>query len=86
MEGYFLGESLDVNEQITSVLDVTTFVIGVVGISGLYGDGKFHGGEVVFSDKVLVYTRNVCAAINQCSGIDDFHGVQGNDQLNGDLH
>ena len=60
--------------------------MGVVGISGSYGDGKFRGGEVVFSDKMLVYARDVCAAVDQCSGIDDFHGVRGNNQLNGDLH
>ena len=86
MESYFLGKSLDVNKQITSVPDVTTFVIGVVGISGLYGDGEFHSREVVFLDKVLINIGNVCATINQCSGIDDFHEVRGNDQLNGDLH
>ena len=86
MESYFLGESLDVDEQITSVPDVTTFVIGVVSVSGSYGDGKFHSREVVFLNKVLINTGNVCTAINQCLGIDNFHGVQGNNQLNGDLH
>ena len=58
----------------------------MVSISGSYGDGKFHSGEVVFSDEVLVYTRNVGTTINQHLDIDDFHGVRGNDQLNGDLH
>ena len=86
MESYFLGKSLDVDEQITSVPDVTTFVIGVVGISDSYGDGKFHSREVVFLDEVLINIGNVCTAIDQRSGIDDFHEVQGNDQLNGDLH
>ena len=86
MESYFLGESLDVDEQITSVPDVTTFVIGVVSISGSYGDGEFHSREVVFLDKVLIDAGNVRTAINQHLDINDFHGVQGNNQLNGDLH
>ena len=60
--------------------------MGMVSISGSYGDRKFCGGEVVFSNKVLVYTRDICATINRCLGIDDFHGVRGNDQLNVDLH
>ena len=58
----------------------------MVSISGSYGDGEFHSREVVFPDEVLIYTRNVHAAINQHLDIDDFHGVRGNDQLNGDLH
>ena len=60
--------------------------MGVVSISGSYGDKKFHDGEVVFSNKVLVYAGDVCATIDQCSGIYDFHKVQGNNQLNGNLH
>ena len=60
--------------------------MGVVGVSGSYGDRKFHGGEVVFSNEMLVYVGDVCATVDQCSGINDFHGVQGNNQLNRDLH
>ena len=73
MEGYFLGEFLDINEQITGVSDVSIFVVGVVGISGLYRDGEFHSGEVVLLDKVSVYAGNVCTTINQCLDINDFH-------------
>ena len=73
MEGYFLGESLDINEQITGLLDVSIFVVGVVSISGSYRDSEFCSGEVVLLDKVLVYAGNVCTAINQCSDIDDFY-------------
>ena len=86
MEGYSLGESLDVNEQITSVSDVTTLVIGVVSISGLYRDREFLSREVVFLNEVSIDTGNVCAAVDQRLGSDDFHGVRGDDQLNGDLH
>ena len=64
MEGYFLGESLDVEKQITSVFDVTILVIGMVSISGSYGDGEFLSGEIVLLNKVLIDTRNVCAAVN----------------------
>ena len=71
MEDYFLSKSF--NEQITGVLDVSIFFVGVVSISGLYRDGKFCSGEVVLLDKVLVYARDVCTTINQCSGINNFH-------------
>ena len=45
----------------------------VVGISGLYGNRKFCGGEVVFSDEMLIYAGDVCATIDQCLGNNDFH-------------
>ena len=47
--------------------------MGMVSISGLYGDRKFHGGEVVFSDEVLIYAGNVCTTVDQCSDVDNFH-------------
>ena len=86
MEGYFLGESLDVDKQITSVSDVTTLVIGVVGVSGSYRDGEFLSREVIFLNEVSIDIGNVCTTVDQRSGSDNFHGVQGDDQLNGDLH
>ena len=64
MEGYFLGESLDVEEQITSVSDVTILVIGMVSVSGSYGDGEFLSGEIVLLNEVSIDTRNVRAAVN----------------------
>ena len=85
MEGYFLDKSLDVDKQITSVSDVTTLVIGVVSISGLYRDGKFLSREVVFLNEVSINTGNVCATVDQRLDSDDFHGVQGDNQLIGDL-
>ena len=75
MEGYFLGESLNVNEQITSVSDITILVIGMVGISGSYREGEFLSREIVFLNKVLIDTGNVCATVDQHSGSDNFHGV-----------
>ena len=51
MEGYFLGESLDVEEQFTSVSDVTILVIGVVSVSGSYRDGEFLSREIVLLNK-----------------------------------
>ena len=86
MEGYFLGKSLDVEEQITSVSDITILVVGVVSIPGSYGNGEFLSREIVLLDKMSIDAGNVRATIDQRSGSDDFHGVRGNDQLNGDLH
>ena len=54
-------------------MDVTVFIMEMVGVSGSYGDGKFCGGKVMFSDEVLVYAGDVCATINQCLGVDDFY-------------
>ena len=64
MEGYFLGESLNVDEQITTVSDVTILVIGVVGISGLYRDGEFLSREIVLLNEVSIDTRNVHTAVD----------------------
>ena len=57
MKGYFLGESLDINEQITGVLDVSIFVVGVVGISGSYRDGEFHSVTIfLLHSCILVFS------------------------------
>ena len=64
MEGYFLGKSLDVEEQITSISDVTILVIGMVSVSGSYGDGEFLSGEIVPLNKVSIDTRNVCTTVD----------------------
>ena len=64
MEGYFLGESLDVKEQITSVSDITIVVVGVVSVPSSYGDGEFLSGEIVLLDKVSIDTGNVRAAVD----------------------
>ena len=64
MEGYFLGESLDVEEQITSVSDVTILVIGVVSVSGSYGNGEFLSREIVLLNEVSINTGNVSAAVD----------------------
>ena len=47
--------------------------MGVVSIPGLNRDSEFCGGEVVFLDKVSVYARDVCTAINQHSSVNNFH-------------
>ena len=64
MEGYFLGKSLDVEEQITSVSDVTILVIGVVSVSGSYGNGEFLSREIVLLNEVSINTGNVSAAVD----------------------
>ena len=64
MEGYFLGESLNVDEQITTVSDVTILVIGVVSVSGSYRDGEFLSRKIVLLNKVSIDTRNVYTAVD----------------------
>ena len=64
MKGYFLGESLNVDEQITSVSDVTILVIGLVSVSGSYRDGEFLSREIVLLNEVSINTRNVCATVD----------------------
>ena len=64
MEGYFLGKSLDVEEQITSVSDVTILVIGVVSVSGSYGNGEFLSREIDLLNEVSINTGNVRAAVD----------------------
>ena len=64
MEGYFLDESLDVEEQITSISNITIFVVGVIGIPSSYGNREFLSGEIVLLDEVLIDTGNVRAAVD----------------------
>ena len=64
MEGYFLDESLDVEEQVTSVSDITIFVVGVVSVPSLYGDREFLSGEIVLLDEVSIDTGNVRATVD----------------------
>ena len=64
MEGYFLGESLDVEKQITSVFDITVLVVGVVSVSGSYGNGEFLSREIVLLDEMSINTGNVRAAVD----------------------
>ena len=64
MKGYFLGESLDVKEQITSVSDITILVVGVVGVPGAYGDGEFLSGKIVLLDEMSIDTGNVRTAVD----------------------
>ena len=78
MEGYFLGESLDVEEQFTSVSDVTILVIGVVSVSGSYRDGEFLSREIVLLNKCqsmqemsapLSTSARVVMTFMECEGI-----------------
>ena len=73
MECNFLNEFFNIEEQITGILNVSIFIMGMIDNSGLYRDGKFHGGEIVLLDKVSVNARDICTAINQCLGVNDFH-------------
>ena len=46
--------------------------MGVINISGSCRDGEFHNGEVILN-KILVDVRDICTAINQHLGVDDFY-------------
>ena len=47
---------------------------------------KFYGGEGVFSDKLPVNARDVCATINQGTSVDDYQCVREGDELQRDSH
>ena len=49
----------------------------------MYFDGniEFYDGEGVFSDKLPVNTRDVCATINQGANVNDFQCVRGGNEL-----
>ena len=54
MKCNFPNQSFNVEEQIAGVSNIPIFIMGMISISGLYRDGKFHSGEVVLLDKVPV--------------------------------
>ena len=84
IEEVLLDYPFNVSVEGVSVTDCTSFVCGLVNIANSNRGGKFLGGELVFSDKLPVNTRDVSAGVYQCGGVNDFEGVRGGDQLNRD--
>ena len=72
VEEMFLGDSFDVGIESAGVVNCICFVHGLVNIANSNGGGEFFSGELVFSDKLPVYARDICTRINQCGGVDDF--------------
>ena len=64
MEEVFLSNPFDVGEESTGETNFSFFVRGLVYISDFDGNVKFCGGKGVFSDKLPVDARDVCATID----------------------
>ena len=65
---------------------ISLLIRGMVGVQGLEGFGDFLKRKSVFSDEVPVNAGDICTAVNEGTGVDDFESMRGHDQLNGDLH
>ena len=75
VEEMFLDNSFNVGIEGASIVNCTGFVCGLVHVAYSNGGGDFLCGELVFSDKLPVYTRDVSTRVYQHGGVDDFKGV-----------
>ena len=75
IEEMFLGDPFDVGVKGASVMDCTSFDCSLVYIANGNGGGEFFSRETVFSDKLLVNTRDIGARVYQRGGVDNFKGV-----------
>ena len=86
IEEVFLGDPFNVHVQGASVMDCTSFVCSLVNIVNSDGGSEFFCGETVFSDKLPVDARDVSTRVYQCRGVNNFEGVQEDDQLYRNTH
>ena len=85
MEVYLLYDLLYVDEEVIGKSNISIVVWWGICISGINQFGKLHGGEFVFMDKLPVNAGYVCSTIDKSPGVNGFHGVQWNNQLNRDF-
>ena len=76
IEEMLLSDPFNVHIEGTSIADYTGLVHGLVNIANHNRKGEFLSGEVVFLDKLPVYTRDISTRIYQCGGINDFEGMR----------
>ena len=81
MEEVFLCDAFYVDKEGAGEVDFPIFVWGLVDVSYFDGDIKFCGGKGVFSNKLPVNARDVCATINQGMSVDNFQCVERDDEL-----
>ena len=82
----FLGYPFDVGVEGAGIVDSTGLVRSLVDVVNRDGGDEFLSRESVFSDELPVYAGDIGTRVYQCGGVDDFEGVRGGDQLNGDSH
>ena len=85
MEVYLLCDSFNVDEEFIGKSDISILFWQGICISGMNWFGKFHGKEFVFMDKLPVDAGYVHSTVDESSGVNGFHGVQWNNQLNRDF-
>ena len=75
IEEVFLGNPFDICIEGVDVTDHTSLVCSLVHISDCDGGGEFLHGELMFSDELPVYARDVGAGVYQCDGINGLQGM-----------
>ena len=86
IEEMFLGDPFNVHIEGAGVVNCTGFVHSLVNIVNGNGRDKFLSGELVFSDKLPVDTRDINTGIDQCDQVYGFQGVRRGNQLYRDFH
>ena len=86
MEGDFLSDSFNIEEEGRGEADHSFAVNGVIGIPGIDCFLQLSCGEGMFPDKSPIEARDACATVNNSTGIDSFQVVQWFNQLDRDLY
>ena len=76
MEEIFLCNAFYVGKEDASEVDFPIFVGGLVNVLYFDRDIEFHGGKKVFSDKLPIDARDVCATVDQGASVDNFQHVR----------
>ena len=86
VEGGSTGYSSNIEEQGGGESDYPFGVDRVVCVPGLDRGFQALGRDSLFPDKSPVNAGNACPAINKGSGVNGFHRVRGDNELNWALH
>jgi hypothetical protein len=77
VEGDFLIDLSDIDEDGGGKEDIPFLVGGLINIADSDGYGEVISREVVLSDKGPVNAGDFCTAVNESRGVDNFEGVRG---------
>ena len=81
VEEMFLYDAFYVGKEGAGEADFPVFVQDLINVLYFNGDIKFCGRKGVFSDKLPVDARDVCATVNQGMSVDNFQHVERGDEL-----
>ena len=80
------GYPSDIEEQGSGEPDYSFGIDRVIRVPGLDRGFQALGRKFVFPNESPVDAGDACSTVNEGSGVNGFHCVQGDNELNWDLH